>query len=236
MTETNQTVASEIQRIQNAKAAIKTSIEWKWVAVPSSAKLDTYSTYIDSIQWWWIYWVLVPATIRIDNALSNSWTIVSHEQSEILNSNWDIFYCYFWFSWWDNEEKLWVWKKEPRLDPTLTTSNASWSTRWYFDHRWFRMKRVWNDIKFSVIFYEWSTSNPRTAKNAYYCINATNTTFWEKIFLWNEEDVWLEAIYNQRTQECWITDQENIPSIHAVSLSFATNPWTNSQDLIATIL
>lgn len=43
------TIASEITRLQWAKADIKTAIENKWVTVPSSAKLDTYDTYIDQI-------------------------------------------------------------------------------------------------------------------------------------------------------------------------------------------
>ena len=42
-------IASEIQRLQTAKTNIKTSIENKGVTVPSSALLDTYSTYIDQI-------------------------------------------------------------------------------------------------------------------------------------------------------------------------------------------
>ena len=42
-------IATEITRLQNAKADIKTSIEAKGVTVPSSAKLDTYSSYVDQI-------------------------------------------------------------------------------------------------------------------------------------------------------------------------------------------
>ena len=42
-------IATEITRIQNAKSAIKTSIEGKGVTVPSSTTLDGYSTLIDSI-------------------------------------------------------------------------------------------------------------------------------------------------------------------------------------------
>lgn len=42
-------VATEITRLSNAKAALKTSIQNKGVTVPSSAKLDTYSTYVDQI-------------------------------------------------------------------------------------------------------------------------------------------------------------------------------------------
>ena len=43
-------IATEITRLQNAKASIKTSIENKGVTVPSSTKLDGYSALIDSIQ------------------------------------------------------------------------------------------------------------------------------------------------------------------------------------------
>ena len=43
-------IATEITRLQNAKASIKTSIENKGVTVPSATKLDGYSALIDSIQ------------------------------------------------------------------------------------------------------------------------------------------------------------------------------------------
>ena len=42
-------IATEITRLQNAKASIKTSIENKGVTVPSATKLDGYSSLIDSI-------------------------------------------------------------------------------------------------------------------------------------------------------------------------------------------
>lgn len=42
-------VASEIQRLQGAKADIKTAIEGKGVTVPSSTKLDGYATLIGNI-------------------------------------------------------------------------------------------------------------------------------------------------------------------------------------------
>lgn len=43
-------VASEITRLQNAKASLKTAIEGKGVTVPSSAKLDAYPALVESIQ------------------------------------------------------------------------------------------------------------------------------------------------------------------------------------------
>lgn len=42
-------ISSEITRLQNAKASIKTSIENKGVEVPSATTLDGYSSLIDSI-------------------------------------------------------------------------------------------------------------------------------------------------------------------------------------------
>lgn len=42
-------IASEISRLQTAKADIKTAIEAKGVTVPSSAKIDTYDDYVSQI-------------------------------------------------------------------------------------------------------------------------------------------------------------------------------------------
>lgn len=42
-------IASEITRLQTAKADIKTAIEAKGVTVPANAKLDNYDTYVASI-------------------------------------------------------------------------------------------------------------------------------------------------------------------------------------------
>lgn len=43
-------IASEITRLQTAKADLKTAIEGKGVTVPSSAKLDAYPALVESIQ------------------------------------------------------------------------------------------------------------------------------------------------------------------------------------------
>lgn len=43
-------IATEIARLQQAKADLKTAIQAKGVSVPSSAKLDTYDTYVGQIQ------------------------------------------------------------------------------------------------------------------------------------------------------------------------------------------
>lgn len=43
-------ISTEIARLQQAKADLKTAIQAKGVSVPSSAKLDTYDTYVGQIQ------------------------------------------------------------------------------------------------------------------------------------------------------------------------------------------
>ncbi|MBO7510048.1 MAG: hypothetical protein J6T35_02595 [Bacteroidales bacterium] len=42
-------IASEIERIQDAKADIRTAIQAKGVTVPATAKIDTYDTYVAAI-------------------------------------------------------------------------------------------------------------------------------------------------------------------------------------------
>ena len=62
-------IASEIQRIQDAKDDIKTAIENKGVTVPSATKLDGYSELIDSIKP-----NIVPYAIRPDAELVGTWS------------------------------------------------------------------------------------------------------------------------------------------------------------------
>lgn len=42
-------IATEISRLQSAKASLKTAIEGKGVTVPSDSTLDDYADYVDSI-------------------------------------------------------------------------------------------------------------------------------------------------------------------------------------------
>lgn len=77
------TVASEIERLQWAKSDIKTSIEGKWVTVPASAKLDTYSCYIDQIKapdyscWTLAYWLKATTPL---NWYSNYWLWLQYSE------------------------------------------------------------------------------------------------------------------------------------------------------------
>lgn len=64
-------IATEISRLQTAKASIKTAIEDKGVAVPSSATLETYDEYIRQIS----TAPAAPEYFRITNRTSSNGTI-----------------------------------------------------------------------------------------------------------------------------------------------------------------
>lgn len=53
-------IATEISRLQTAKAGIKTAIEGKGVVVPTSATLETYASYISSIEYDYVEPVTLP--------------------------------------------------------------------------------------------------------------------------------------------------------------------------------
>lgn len=94
------TIASEIERLQTAKANIKTSIENKGVEVPSSTSLSNYNTLIDQISTWVpqeeydrVVEELVEETKRANiNVQYESWT----------NYNWNG--NQEWWSWSDSYE------------------------------------------------------------------------------------------------------------------------------------
>ena len=109
-------IASEIQRLQQAKASIKTSVWWKWVTIPDNIKLDDYWTYIDCIKttdyscwttaywlkattsliWYWNWWLCLQYS-----EITDDWTV-----SWIFSSRW---WC--WSSSCDAMQMYFLWKK-----------------------------------------------------------------------------------------------------------------------------
>lgn len=92
------TVASEITRLQTAKADARTSIINKWVDVPANATLDTYHNYIDMIQQWW-------ELESVIQYIRDNWYI----SLNLWRETWDAYSTYDWnittntdtvFDWW----------------------------------------------------------------------------------------------------------------------------------------
>lgn len=148
------TIASEISRLQTAKASIKAAIESKWVTVPSSATLDSYATYINAITCACPFW----ETITV------SWT----EASDPTQFN------PVWSDWaadavaWDPRFDDWFWYSWVKLSSsgseTATASQSKWvmdlSQLWTlsswdnvmikFPIRWIKMSKSWSTVTLSM--------------------------------------------------------------------------------------
>lgn len=84
------TIASEITRLQWAKASIEASIENKGITVPDNAKIDTYSSYIDQIPTGW--WILTNWLTTTKYTLSTgAW----HQLSLWSTYSWDDSNAYY---------------------------------------------------------------------------------------------------------------------------------------------
>lgn len=166
------TISSEISRLQNAKADIKTAIEWKWVEIPNSAKFDDYSNYIDLIdQSWWsaisnpfwstitISWVEWSSGSDPVNPVRSDWATWA--------TAWDLrFDEWFWYSWvrlstsWQvtnriTQEWSWWWWK---LDMNKLWTLTSWDNVMIeFPVRWIKMTKSWSTVTLSMTKDPWKT-------------------------------------------------------------------------------
>ena len=177
------TIASEISRLQAAKASIKAAIESQWVTVPSSATLDSYATYINAISCACPFW----ETITV------SWT----EASDPAQFN------PVWSDWaadavaWDPRFDDWFWYSAVLLNTSWTVTsrmNQEWwefswvmSTLWNitswdnvmieFPVRWIKMTKSWSTITLSM------TKKLNETWYQYYAFNR-NWTIKDNLYLW----------------------------------------------------
>lgn len=170
------TVASEITRLQWAKASAKASIENKWVTVPANATVDTYHNYIDQIQQWWaiLSWLKL-----YNNCVSNIddtpqiMGLVSFEKNgvyywccisslEAYSSSGNSTYNY----------ALYNWKKVNGSDVSYQYSSISWPWIYIGSQRWSSDFYInWNLVR--VYFYEYES------------VSGGNYTYWVYKFDWN---------------------------------------------------
>ena len=200
------TIASEITRLQWAKADIKSSIEWKWVSVPASAKLDTYSTYIDQIERWDPRWKFVVGTIL------RTWVVAQVWSSDNVSFFWrEMTYV-------DDDVMILC---RPRYYDNYSASSSStytvyvewwaldWTSldfnRWWASHGWFLINgylsahsykcyREWNVVHFQLNYeYWWSqTSDSFYVMDAMYDIDT---------WTWSQNEIWVDSTY--RLDNTW---------------------------------
>lgn len=250
------TIASEITRLQWAKTDIKSSIEWKWVSVPSDAKLDTYNTYIDQIKAW-IWWleVFIPETLTILNAIRNTNASPWMRESiyDWFSSEEDVYYHYFWYR--DDDDtaedwyKIWAISKTAWNDLQFHTWFASYRNGNYNSYTRVvskRMKKSWNDVMVSVLWtneYDRSWSDPSGRNMTYYCTNITNTTGATETLWTIYADSWwqysqadIDSMYAAWTTSCGMTSSDVLTPLWLTSISFpqaSTGSWY--YNLVATI-
>lgn len=93
-------VASEITRLQTAKADLKTAIEGKGVTVASSAKLDAYPALVESIQQggsddtWFLIVAQTSTAYVYDKTNDTTWTMTSPDRFEFNNAGTSIYFKY----------------------------------------------------------------------------------------------------------------------------------------------
>lgn len=231
------TIASEITRLQWAKADIKTAIEWKWVSVPSSAKLDSYAWYIGNISTGTFESIFIPSSyILADNIRNtNRWVGVKADIWDIVTADESVYYHYLWVT--DPQTtahdfwRVYAWRKVPWQNPTFVPLGWIDEWNWYYYsttlNRWIRMKKSWtSSVMMSSLVrkWYWSSGSWSMTSNAWYCINVTDTTSQVVTLMTGRHDEWSAVpadVLEAWTNSCWITAAESIASIWKTSISIA---------------
>lgn len=93
-------VASEITRLQTAKADLKTAIEGKGVTVSSSAKLDAYPALVESIQQggsddtWYLIVATKSTAFVYGKTNDTTWTMESPDRIDLGSAGTSIYFIY----------------------------------------------------------------------------------------------------------------------------------------------
>ena len=209
------TLASEISRLQTAKANIETAIEWKWVTVPDDAKLDTYHLYINQIIWWGSL-----SGVKLYNnqvtgydAAPRCWSPMSFEE------DWKLYWCCAAVQekWTSNDaqacfysfRKVWSWDISYYY-------NSSSSYNWYYSPNRIENSKYYTNWT-TILCYCFIRYYPTTWSNYIMCYKATRdyknsnstsqptrvgtSTSWS----FNPEDYWQDLTwYTQIIWSSWV--------------------------------
>ena len=152
------TVASEICRIQWAKADIKTAIEAKWVTVPSNLTIDWYACCIDAISWWdWLLPITQPTIAWIAEHWKNC---ICWDDPDDDSCRWTQLTCWTWTTLvrkeWSDPTSIDDWvavvTNTTRDQYASTYYSDWWLTNWCtYHYRAFANVSVWEPSCSSVI-------------------------------------------------------------------------------------
>ena len=213
------TIASEISRLQTAKADIKTAIEAKWVTVPSSAKVDTYDGYIAQIEWPYDFeypnlsvlrWPC-PAWFHVDSYYD--WDLTNGIKSALWKSSsltleecWT--YAHLPAAWYRNVtssiSSQWTKWYYGSYSPGSFYNVPSWSWS-YWSGSWFSIRPIKNQFIEPDIFWKRLS---RTNNNKYICYSPY---LWLISIKWWTKPVWSSAAQciTISDKNCWATTVYN---------------------------
>lgn len=249
------TIASEITRLQWAKADIETAIENKGVTVPDDVKLDDYPQYISQIHDGTWLSLFVPATFTMTDVIRNTNESVVMEENvlDTLSPNDSAYYHYFWFR--DSSStahsawRFWVWKKTKWQNPTFSYWNRLEENNYYYYYvkRNYkcRAKFDWNNVVVSSLSYREHYSAGYWISGGdydytFFADTATNNSF-TQVSLWNwstgqyaAPDAHIDEVYTAWENATWLQASDTLPSIWYTSISFARGS-SNYYTLTATM-
>lgn len=183
------TIASEISRLQTAKADIKLAIENKWVSVPSSEKLDVYDDYISQIKnydWPYVYY----------DYLNSRWPcpmgyhVPSYNDFVNLHNIWISLGA--WGDWWAWENALLkiplVWYRDAANSNVYEQGSLwlYWTYNAYSNQARHMSYTTWW-VTLNRIIYRWTGTPLRPFKN----FAEVPTSSWTKLYGTSIESWWI---------------------------------------------
>lgn len=223
------TVASEITRLQNAKASIRSSIQEKWVTVPSSAKLDTYSWYIDQIQTWWAAGIVGNKVVRAGTYAVWRYQTISTEVIWLSYVTWDYMFLPSLFKRWRDDNWTLIVSMCVVYTPTWvdyvqsSREDSDSTSSWHPDKRlaWVKISESGNIVTFETTYWrygnEYFPENWKYYYHATWTFNKSTNTFgnWtlyvtqqttEEPERWFEWLVWDQWYYTLSMERLWPGD------------------------------
>ena len=146
------TIASEITRLQTAKSDIKAAINWTWLIVPDSEKIDEYYKYIQKLTYIDTRTFTISWTEKPD--MSSWWT---YSDDAAWLTAWDTAFDEFFWYYWVRLSKAWVETNKVKqstpgtLDITQLWTLTSWDDVMIaFPKMWYKMSKSWSTVTLSL--------------------------------------------------------------------------------------
>ena len=199
-----------------------------------------YSLWISQSQYDAVVQQLSEAQMREVPEFIATDTLRNTNESPSINSQmWDVFkpdmskyYCFFWLHDSDttaySKLRLCAFTKAPLANAGYVRTSLIASDRFHFSPAAWRMKTSWNNVLFSALRYEYTSSSSSTSSK-YYCCNYDSSSGFSTVTdCWIVEVVWLNTVYQNRENSCWITAAESLPALNKITLSVGQAWWASN--------